>query len=277
VALSRADLDIANPEAVRAAVSGWRPWAIVNAAGYVRVDEAERDAAACRRANALGPAVLAMVCRKRGIQLVTFSSDLVFDGTAQRPYVEADHPQPVSLYGRTKVEAERRVRALAPSALIVRTSAFFGPSDQANFVTRALETLASGRTVRAESDVIVSPTYVPDLVERTLDLLVDGAAGVWHLANTGAVSWLAFARMAAAAAGLSPDSIRGCRAAERPGAAARPSYSVLGTERGLLLPSLEDAVTRFVRDRIVPGARSRSVPVVPHSHSSLGKAVRQAG
>jgi len=126
----------------------------------------------------VGPSVLAMVCRQRGIQLVTFSSDLVFDGATHRPYVESDPVAPLNIYGRTKAEAERRVLALAPGALVIRTSAFFGPSDRANFVTRLLETLSAGGTFRAASDAIVSPTYVPDLVDRALDLLIDGASGV---------------------------------------------------------------------------------------------------
>ena len=106
------------------------------------------------------------------------------------PYVESDPVGPLNVYGRTKIEAERRVLALDPAALVVRTSAFFGPSDRANFVTRVLDTLERGETVRAASDAIVSPTYVPDLVNRALDLLIDGAAGVWHLANAGALSWI---------------------------------------------------------------------------------------
>jgi dTDP-4-dehydrorhamnose reductase len=210
VALSRTEMDITAPDAVRAAVARCKPWAVINAAGYVRVDEAERERTACRRANAVGPAVLAAVCRQRGVQLVTFSSDLVFDGAAQRPYLESDSIRPLNDSGRTKAEAERRVLALAPSALVIRTSAFFGPWDRANFVTQVLEALARGTTVRAASDAIVSPTYVPDLVGRALDLLIDGAAGVWHVANSGALTWNAFARMAASAARFDPDGVE-CR------------------------------------------------------------------
>ncbi len=253
VALSRRDMDITSPDAVRAAVSRWRPWAIVNAAGYVRVDEAERDARACRHANAVGPALLAGVCRKAGIQLVTFSSDLVFDGQSARPYVESDVVRPLNMYGRTKAEGERRVLALAPSALVIRTSAFFGPWDRANFVTCALDALASGGSFRAASDMKISPTYVPDLVNRTLDLLIDGAAGVWHLSNGGALTWMDFARMAAVAARLSPDSVVGCDGRDLHRPAARPFYSVLGTERGAQLPPLEESLSRYVRDRTVVG------------------------
>ena len=125
----------------------WRPWAIVNAAGYVRVDEAERERVACRRANAVGPAVLAAVCRKAGIQLVTFSSDLVFDGQRQRPYVESDPVGPLNIYGRSKVEAERRVLALprrrwssAPARSSVRGTA-------PTVIACALDALASGADV----------------------------------------------------------------------------------------------------------------------------------
>jgi dTDP-4-dehydrorhamnose reductase len=251
VGLSRRDMPIHNPEAVRAAVSRWQPWAIVNAAGYVRVDDAEHESTACRLANAVGPAILATVCRRAGIPLVTFSSDLVFDGISQRPYIESDPVGPLNIYGRTKAEAERRVLALYPEALVIRSSAFFGPWDRANFLTRVLEALKSGGSFRAEADAIVSPTYVPDLVERSLDLLIDGAAGLWHVANTGAVSWLTFARMAAAAAGLSSDGIRECQAVDLQRPAARPFFSVLGTERGSSLPPLEDSLLRFVRDRTV--------------------------
>ena len=98
--------------------------------------------ATCRRVNAIGPAILAMVCRKAGVRLLTFSSDLVFDGGHQEPYLERDPVAPLNIYGQSKAEGERRVLALNPSALVVRTSAFFGPSDEANFVTRALSALA---------------------------------------------------------------------------------------------------------------------------------------
>jgi dTDP-4-dehydrorhamnose reductase len=249
VALSHGELDITSPESMRAAIARWRPWAVVNAAGDVRVDDAEREPARCRRVNAVGAAIVAAVCRKAGIRLLTFSSDLVFDGMQTRPYVESDPVNPLNVYGRTKLEGERRVLALDPSALVVRTSAFFGPWDRHNFVTRALATVEAGGRFRAASDMIVSPTYVPDLVDCSLDLLIDGESGVWHLANEGAVTWTDFARMAAVAAHLDPDAIHSCESKDLGLRACRPSYSVLGTERGLHLPALEDSLSRYVRER----------------------------
>jgi dTDP-4-dehydrorhamnose reductase len=254
VALTRQEMDIASPDAVRAAVARYRPWAIINAAGYVRVDEAEREPATCRRANAVGPAVLATVCRQRGIQLLTFSTDLVFDGCVRRPYLESDPVSPINVYGRTKAEAERRVLALAPAALVVRTSAFFGPSDDANFIARVLTALSSGARVRAANDTTISPTYVPDLVDRALDLLIDGASGVWHVTNAGALTWMAFARLAASAARLNPDAIVSSESSSLCQRAPRPLYSALGTERGISLPSIEESLARYMRDRNVNGA-----------------------
>jgi dTDP-4-dehydrorhamnose reductase len=250
VHLSRRELDVADPEAVRAAIDRWQPWAVVNAAGYVRVDEAEQDARACRLANTVGPAVLAAVCRRRGIQLVTFSSDLVFDGARDRPYLEHDLVAPLNIYGRTKAEAERRVLALAPAALVIRTSAFFGPWDRANFVTGVLERLSAGGRVRVDDRGIVSPTYVPDLVDRALDLLIDGASGIWHVANQGALSWLELAKTAAVAANLDPDAVESCQRAVSRLPALRPRYSALGSDRGPLLPPIEESLARYVRDRV---------------------------
>lgn len=249
IAVSRRDVNLLDPAAVRGLLAAHRPWALINAAGYVRVDEAERDARTCRQVNAVAPAVLAMACRKAGVSMVTFSSDLVFDGASASPYVEQDAIGPLNVYGRSKAEAEHRVLAIAPGALVIRTSAFFGPWDRANFVTQAVDRLAARQVLRAPCDVTVSPTYVPDLVNTTLDLLVDGAGGLWHLANGGAVSWFDLARLAARYAGVEPLTLEPCSNASLHLPAARPRYSVLGTSRGALMPDLEDALDRYVYQR----------------------------
>lgn len=248
VALSHQEMNIADLRSVMAALKSLNPWAVVNAAGYVRVDEAEREEEACERANAYGPAVLASACHRLGIQLLTFSSDLVFDGRQQHPYVESDIPAPLNVYGRTKAEGEMHVLCLCPSALIVRTSAFFGPWDNANFVTIVLNDLAAGRPVVAADDLIVSPTYVPDLVHTSLDLLIDGERGIWHLANKGAVSWAALARCIAETAHLDISRVEGRPASALGFTAPRPPYSVLGSERGTFLPSFEDALARYMHE-----------------------------
>jgi len=241
--LTRAELDIADRDSVAAALDEIRPWAVVNAAGYVRVDDAERELVRCLRENADGPARLAAACTTRGLPLVTFSSDLVFDGRAGRPYVESDPPSPLNAYGYSKARAEERVLSSGARALVVRTSAFFGPSDPYNFAAAAVHAVRTERRFVADAETTVSPTYVPDLVHATLDLLVDGEIGLWHLANRGAVTWFEFARHAAAAAGADERLVEPAPALTLP--APRPRYSVLGSERALLLPPLDEALERF--------------------------------
>ncbi len=205
--LTRQELDITDAAAIRAALATVRPWAVVNAAGFARVDDAERDAAACLSANADGPAILAAACAAAGIALLTFSSDLVFGGAQDTPYLEHDHVAPQSAYGHSKAEGERRVLAAMPDALVVRAGPLFGPWDEVNFVSGVLRALAQGQPVVAADDLIVSPTYVPPLVHTCLDLLIDGERGIWHLANMGAVSWAGLARAVAQAAGFDPQQI----------------------------------------------------------------------
>ncbi|HEX8143489.1 MAG TPA: family 1 glycosylhydrolase [Pyrinomonadaceae bacterium] len=246
--LSRREMDIADPASVERALAAYEPWAVVNAAGYVRVDEAERARDICHRENVEGPATLASACAATGVSLLTFSSDLVFDGAGQRPYTERDATAPLNVYGRSKALAERRVLEAHGSALVVRTSAFFGPWDEYNFVTVALRTLASGNAFVAASDATVSPTYVPDLVHASLDLLIDGETGLWHLANAGATTWAHLAERVADLAGLDASLVEARPTRSLGLAAARPVYTVLTSERGLLLPSLEDAVSRYFKE-----------------------------
>jgi dTDP-4-dehydrorhamnose reductase len=244
-------MDIADPAAVGATLDGLRPWAVVNAAGYVRVDDAEREPERCHRDNAIGPVTLAAACAERGIRFVTFSSDLVFDGDRCEPYLESHRVRPLSTYGRTKVMAEHRVREILPTALIIRTSAFFGPWDRYNFVTIALAALAAGRPFRAAADAVVSPTYVPDLVHACLDLLIDGERGLWHVSNDGAVTWAELARLAARLAALDGSLVEECDTPSLGMPAPRPRYSVLGSERGRLLGSLDRSLAYYLRDRAV--------------------------
>ncbi|MBK0390987.1 family 1 glycosylhydrolase [Ramlibacter algicola] len=244
--LTRQDMDIADPASVAAALDRWQPWAVINTAGYVRVDDAENDPRNWRE-NVDGPVVLAAECARRGIRIMSFSSDLVFDGDKNAPYVETDEPRPLCAYGRTKAEAEQRLLAVAAdTSLVIRTAAFFGPWDRHNFVTQALAAIRRGERWHAAADQWVSPTYVPDLVRTSLDLLIDGEHGIWHLANRGAVSWEQLARMAAEAAGLDHNMVQGRPGAELGWVACRPRFSALDSEKGVLMPTLEDGLVRYL-------------------------------
>jgi dTDP-4-dehydrorhamnose reductase len=248
VLLDRTLLDIADAESIREAFDLHRPWAVVNAAGYVRVDDAETDQDRCYRENTIGPRLLAAACAAQGIQLLTFSSDLVFDGAQATPYLESAVAAPLNVYGRSKLLGEQAVLAQLPTALVVRTSSFFSAWDEHNFVQQVLTAARQGELFEAADDVVISPTYVPDLVNASLDLLLDGAHGLWHLANEGAYSWAELARLALRLAGLDEACVVPLPAASLGWAAKRPHYSVLGSAHGMLLPSVENGLQRHLAE-----------------------------
>jgi dTDP-4-dehydrorhamnose reductase len=242
--LTRAEMDIADQQSVEVALLRHRPWAVINAAGYVRVADAAREPERCFRENAEGAEMLARACAHLGILYITFSSDRVFDGSLGRPYVESDEVSPICVYGKSKADAEQRVMQICRQALVIRTSAFFGPWDRYNFVHAVLRDLSAGRRVEASDELHVSPTYVPDLAHSTLDLVIDGANGIWHLANQGAVSWYELAERAAREAGMDTSTLAKTHEGGR-------GMTALSSERGLILPSFGNALQRYARENTV--------------------------
>jgi dTDP-4-dehydrorhamnose reductase len=248
VCLDRAALDIGDAQAIALALDRYQPWAVVNTAGYVRVDDAEGDAARCYRENTLGPTLLAEACAARGIQLLTFSSDLVFDGQQHHAYLETDRAHPLNVYGHSKLRAEQAVLSRLPAALVVRTSSFFSAWDSHNFVHHALAAARAGQPFAAADDLLITPTYVPDLVNTSLDLLLDEERGIWHLTNHGTCTWAELARQAVGAAGLDVAGIVPRPVASFGWAAVRPTFSALRSQQGILLPSVESALQRYLTD-----------------------------
>lgn len=249
VALGRGDVDITNPTDVSRAIGACQPWAVINATGFVDVDGAEANADACMAINGAGAAVVAQACARVGAALVAFSSDLVFDGANTTPYLETHPVAPLNAYGRSKVELERSVLEVLPTALVVRTSAFMDAWDVRTFTARVLHSALRGERVMTSSDV-VSPTYVPALADAVLDLLIDGESGVWHLANQGAVSWTILAQTILSECGSDASLVDELADHELGRQAPRPRYSVLGSERGSLMPSLEHSLEAIIRERV---------------------------
>jgi dTDP-4-dehydrorhamnose reductase len=249
--LSRQDCDISNLGSIESAIGLYKPWTIINAAGFVRVDDAEKECEACIRDNTTGPQNLAIACNKHGIQLINFSSDLVFDGKKPTAYTESDLPNPLNVYGHSKAQAEILIQKEYPSSLIIRTSAFFGPWDEFNFVHYVRKALSSYETITVAKDIYVSPTYVPHLVNTSLDILIDEETGIWHLANKGSVSWAEFAFMVADKFDLNKSLIHAVNADDMGYLAKRPFNSVLGSERGHLLPAFESAMDEYLKQQKV--------------------------
>ena len=242
---SRSELDLLDPLSMELALERHAPWAVVNCGGWVRVDEAEDEPNACLAVNGNGAAALARACAARDIASMTFSTDLVFDGRKRTAYVESDQPDPRNVYGRSKARMERAVLALPGRHLIVRTAAFFSPHDRANFAVHVADRLSTGQACEAAEDYFVTPTYVPDLCEGALDLVLDGEAGIWHLSNEEELSWHAFGVRIAEALALDPRLMEPVGGKHMAWKAPRPRRSALVSARGKLLPSLQSAIDRF--------------------------------
>ena len=251
IVLSRKELDISNEREVRAIIDEYRPWGVINTAGYVKVDDAETNYNECFSVNTIAPGILANSCNIRGIRFMTFSSDLVFDGVKKTPYSENDIAKPLSIYGISKANGEQVVQKANPGSLIIRTSAFFGPWDSYNFVYTILNSLENERSYPVVKDVIISPTYVPDLANTAMDLFIDEETGIWHLSNEGMLTWADFACVIADRAGHKKRNLLFKNLDEMGWKAQRPLNSALKSERGIKLPMLDNALERFFEQRTV--------------------------
>jgi dTDP-4-dehydrorhamnose reductase len=245
VLTDRSQMPLEDPAAIERTLERHRPWAVINAAGWVRVDEAELEPDACRLANLTGAVNLAQAAVAIGAHYTAFSSDLVFGGQLDRPYVESDEPRPLNVYGASKLAAERALIALDDRALVVRTAAFFSPDDPWNFAAVVARRLTAGRAVQAATDCVVSPTYVPHLCHAVLDLVLDGETGLWHLTNGQAVDWAEFGRAIADALDLDTRLIKATPASQMGWLARRPARVPLASERGRRLPTLSTAIDHY--------------------------------
>jgi dTDP-4-dehydrorhamnose reductase len=254
VPLTRADLDISDPRAVDELVSRTMPALIVNCAAYNAVDRAEDEPVAALRANAFGVRALARAACGAHATLVHYGTDFVFDGKAERPYVEADPPNPRSTYAVSKLLGEW-FTAVAPRAYILRVESLFGvveggPAPRGT-VAGIVSALQSGRVVKAFEDRTVSPSSVHDVARATRELVEgDATPGVYHCVNSGHCTWVDLAREAARLLGVEPrlEIVRQADVALR---AERPRYCALSNAKlaaaGVTMPPWQSALADYVR------------------------------
>jgi dTDP-4-dehydrorhamnose reductase len=237
---TRSDLDLAEHNQIEPFIREHRPDIVINCAAYTAVDRAEREPDLAAAINSDAVRRLAEATTLHSIRFVTFSTDYVFDGTLDRPYVESDTPNPLNTYGRTKLEGERHALAAHPSALVIRTSWVISATHQ-NFVTTMVR-LAAADGARVVDDQQGRPTIASDLAATTLNAIDRKASGILHLTNGGATTWLDLARTVVRLAGLDPMKIRPCTTDEYPTPARRPRNSILESERvaGLGIAPLPD-------------------------------------
>lgn len=226
---SRLQLDVSRTDELAEQVARFHPSAIINCAAYTAVDRAEEEETLATVINGDAVGMLARCAAELRIPFVTFSTDYVFDGTAQDPYVESAPTNPVNAYGRSKRAGEVAALSTYSDALVVRTSWVISGTHP-NFVATMLR-LAAQRELSVVDDQHGSPTVAADLAAAVLDAMERRATGLLHLVNEGATTWFELARAAVAEAGLDPERITPCSTTEYPTPARRPAYSVLGSER----------------------------------------------
>jgi dTDP-4-dehydrorhamnose reductase len=252
VALARAELDITDAGAVRAAVAGARPDAVINCAAWTNVDGAESAEAEATAINGDGAGHVAAAAAQAGAFVVHVSTDYVFAGDATEPYAEADPTGPRSAYGRSKLAGEQAVAAAAPSAhAIVRTAWVFGPHGR-NFVDTMLRLGGERDELGIVADQIGCPTYTGHLARALLEVAERRPTGVLHVTGGGRCSWYDLAVATFQRAGLSV-TVRPITTAEYPLPAPRPAFSVLGSTRAdaPTLPSWQEGLAAHLAARKV--------------------------
>ncbi len=257
------ELDVADAEAVARLLDSLPspPDVLVNAAAFTHVDRCEREPEVAHRANAVAPGVLAEASRRVKARLVLVSTDFVFAGDADRPYAEDDPPAPRSVYGRTKLEGEERVRAASDDFLVVRTSWVFGRGR--NFLAAILAQARARRSgeasgpLRVVDDQSGLPTYAEDLAGGLRSLLEGGASGLYHLCGGGAVAtWWDLARACLDASGFEDVAVDRIRTEDLELDAPRPAWSVLDCSKaeaaGVRLRDWRDAVRAYLESPDAP-------------------------
>ena len=266
VALTRAQLDLSQPDAIRRVVRAQRPGIIVNPAAYTAVDKAETEPELAHAINAVAPGVLAEEAKKLGALLVHYSTDYVFDGSQNAPYTEEDAPNPQSIYGKTKLAGEDAVRASGCAHVVLRTSWVYGVHG-GNFVKTVLRLARERDALRIVADQFGAPTWARRLALCSAEILRQyrenpGDAerhGLFHLTAAGRTNWheyaeeiVRLARQYDAALQDKELTIRAIATHEYPVAAKRPANSVLATDKvrkafGLELPTWQEDLAECVR------------------------------
>jgi dTDP-4-dehydrorhamnose reductase len=227
-------LDIRDAETVTRSVSESNPDFIINTAAYHRVDDCEDHPELAFGVNAAGVYNLARAAQLHKSVLVHFSTDYVFDGSKALPYTEADRPNPLSIYGMSKLAGERLIERYCEKYFILRTCGLYGAGGSAskggNFVRSILRAAENKKPLRVVDDQIVTPTSTADLAHKVSELIEHNAYGIYHMTNTGECSWFDFAHEILRLGGISAE-VTPVSAQEFGANAQRPAYSVLDNAR----------------------------------------------
>jgi dTDP-4-dehydrorhamnose reductase len=251
-ALGRADLDITDAAAVRRCTGEFSPSLIINCASYNYVDKAEDEPDAALLVNAFGVRVLARAASECGATLVHYSTDFVFDGRAERPYLEDDAPNPPSVYASSKLLGEWFALEAA-GAYVLRVASLFGGPAAKSSVDRIVDAIIEGREAKVFSDRTASPSYVVDVAAATRSLVSRGAPGLYHCVGSGFCTWHELALEAARLLGREHSArLTPVPVSEVPLRAARPKFAALSNAKltaVTAMPTWQDALSRYIDTR----------------------------
>jgi dTDP-4-dehydrorhamnose reductase len=224
------DFDITAGDDCARVIAECSPEVVINAAAYTNVDGCEANRERCFAVNAGGVKNVALACRGKGIRIVHFSTDYIFDGRKETPYVESDPPAPLNVYGASKLEGERFLEAFSDHWLLIRTAWLYGQNGK-NFVKTILEKSSAVKTLDVVDDQIGAPTYSWDLAAAVRLLIEGGQEGIYHLTNRGRCSWYEFACKILLYAGKTDVTVRPIRSQGLARSAVRPAWSVLSSRK----------------------------------------------
>ena len=242
MAVDRSSLDLTDGDRIRDVIRDVEPDIIVNAAAYTAVDKAETEQPLANAINTMAPGIMAEEAETLGAFLVHISTDYVFDGRKNTPYLEEDEPNPQGIYGESKLWGERRIQQVSDRHVILRTAWVYGTQGKGNFVKTMLRVGAARDEVRVVMDQVGAPTWSFDIAQAIAHLLshVDSDTplqpGIYHFTNSGVASWYDFAvaifeEVQAMGVPLAIKSVVPITTAEYPLPATRPAYSVLSNRK----------------------------------------------
>jgi dTDP-4-dehydrorhamnose reductase len=257
IPLTHQDVEISDEKNVREIFEKYKPKIVINTASYNKVEEAEKNSQEAFLVNATGVKNLAILCREFDATLVHFSSDYVFSGEKQTPYREDDKPNPLNIYGISKLAGEYIIKYTLKKFFLVRTSSLFGISGSrqkgGNFVEIMLRKAKNAEEIKVVDDIFFSPTYTYDLAECISDLISTDLYGVYHITNSGSCSWYEFAETIFKLTNIKAN-LKRISSNELETKVLRPKYSVLGNYKlaSIGLPPLRhwrEALETYLKER----------------------------
>lgn len=239
ISFTHSEMDISDRDAVFSCIEKFKPELVINAAAYTKVDDCEEKKELAFLVNGTAPGYIAEACENIGSKLMHFSTDYVFDGE-KKEYVESDKPNPINVYGASKLEGEISIAKAAKRYYIIRTSWLFGLHGE-NFVDKMLKLGSSNPSVKVVNDQFGKPTYTKDLANKVREIL-NCNYGIYHITNEGICSWYEFA------SAIIPNSIP-CTSEEFISKAKRPRYSVLRNTKTKPMRHWKDALVDYLEEK----------------------------